>query len=71
MTDTIAFEIAVTKSQLSKKAVAEALGISGMSLIRKASNITEFKASEISKLVEILKLNNEERDKIFFARFVD
>ena len=71
MTDTIAFEIAITKSQLSKKAVAKALGISSMSLIRKASNITEFKASEISKLVEILKLNNKERDKIFFAQFVD
>ena len=71
MTDTIAFEIAITKSQLSKKNVAKALGISSMSLIRKASNITEFKASEISKLVEILKLNNEERDKIFFAQFVD
>ena len=71
MTDTIAFEMAITKSQLSKKAVAKALGISSMSLIRKASNITEFKASEISKLVEILKLNNKERDKIFFAQFVD
>lgn len=71
MTDTIAFEIAVTKSQLSKKAIAKALGVSVMSLTRKAANITEFKASEISKLVEILQLDNAERDKIFFANYVD
>lgn len=71
MTDTIAFEIAVTKSQLSKKAIAKALGVSVMSLTRKAANITEFKASEISKLVEILQLDNAERDKIFFANYGD
>lgn len=71
MTDTIAFEIAVTKSQLSKKAIAKALGVSVMSLTRKAANKTEFKASEISKLVEILQLDNAERDKIFFSNCGD
>lgn len=65
MTDSIAFELAVTKARISKGAIADALGISRMSLTRKINNVTEFKASEISLLKTILRLDDQERDKIF------
>ena len=71
MTDSIAFELAVTKARISKRAIADALGISRMSLTRKINNVTEFKASEISLLKTILYLDDQERDKIFFANYVD
>ena len=71
MTDSIAFELAVTKARMSKGAIADALGISRMSLTRKINNVTEFKASEISLLKTILRLDDQERDKIFFANYVD
>ena len=70
MTDSIAFELAVTKARISKGAIADALGISRMSLTRKINNVTEFKASEISLLKTILRLDDHERDKIFFANYV-
>ena len=71
MTDSIAFELAVTKARISKGAIADALGISRMSLTRKINNVTEFKASEISLLKTILHLDDQERDKIFFANYSD
>jgi len=71
MTDSIAFELAVTKARISKGAIADALGISRMSLTRKINNVTEFKASEILLLKTILRLDDQERDKIFFANYVD
>lgn len=57
--------------RISKGAIADALGISRMSLTRKINNVTEFKASEISLLKTILRLDDQERDKIFFANYVD
>ena len=47
MTGSITCELAVTKARISKGAIANALGISRMSLTRKINNVTEFKASEI------------------------
>lgn len=61
MTDSIACELAVTKSRISKGAIADALGICRMSLRRKINNVTEFKASEISLLKTILHLDDKER----------
>ena len=68
MTDTVEFEIALKRVGLTKKKVAQSLGISDMSLYQKVNNITEFKASEISKLYELLKLSSlTDQQKIFFA----
>ena len=68
MTDTIEFEIALKRAGLTKKKVAQSLGISEMGLYQKVNNITEFKASEISKLYELLNLSNlAEQQKIFFC----
>ena len=45
MTDTIEFEIALKRAGLTKKKVAQSLGISEMGLYQKVNNITEFKAT--------------------------
>lgn len=47
--------------------LATRLDISRASLRNKVENITEFKLSEIRALEEILKLEPEQRDSIFFA----
>ena len=68
MTDTVEFEIALKRVGLTKKKVAQSLGISDMSLYQKVNNITEFKASEISKLYELLKLSSlTDQQKIFLC----
>lgn len=71
MTNSLMFEMAILKAQVTKSDIADALGISRVSLTRKINNVTEFKASEISLLKNILKLSDQERDKIFFANSVD
>ncbi len=68
MTNTLEFEIALKRAGLTKKEVAKYLGLSDMGLYQKINNITEFKASEISKLYVLLKLENlKEQQTIFFA----
>ena len=69
MTDKIKLEIAIIVSGLTKHEVAEKLGLSDMGFYKKINNITEFKASEIVKLKEILKL--EAIEPIFFANKVE
>ena len=72
MTDTLEFEIALKRAGLTKTETAKALGISLESLARKANNINEFKASELAKLYELLKLDSfEEQKRIFFTAVVD
>lgn len=48
--------------------IADTIGISRHSLYSKIENDTEFKASEIVKIAEVLRLSDAERDAIFFAR---
>lgn len=68
MTNSLEFEIALKRSGLTKRELAKALNISEMSLYKKINNITEFKASELSKLYEIFALSTlEAQQKIFFA----
>lgn len=71
MTDSIELEYKLNKLKISKKRFAELLGISLQSLYNKLNNAVEFKASEIAKACEILNLNREERDQIFFAKDVE
>lgn len=65
MTDTLELEIAIMRSGKTKKDIAAALGLSKMGLYKKINNLTEFKASEISILTELLNIENKE--KIFFS----
>ncbi len=68
MTDTLELEIAIKRAGLTKKEIASELGISMMGLYKKINNITEFKASEISKLADLLKIKDyQEKERIFFA----
>lgn len=68
MTDTVEFEISLKRAGITKKALAEKLNISLQSLYHKINNTTEFKASEIIKICDFLKLSCRERDKIFFTQ---
>lgn len=72
MTNSIEFEVAVKRAGLTKREIAKNLGISEMSLYKKINNITEFKASELSKLYKLFGLETlESQQKIFFSNEVD
>ena len=47
--------------------IAEKLNLSRAGLFKKINNITEFKASEIVMLSDLLKLSPAERDDIFLT----
>lgn len=68
MTNTLELEVAIKRSGITKRKLAKMLGLSEMGLYKKINNITEFKASEIVKLSEILALKN--KDEIFFNQKV-
>lgn len=67
MTNTLELELAIKRANITKRDLAKKLGISEMALYNKISNHAEFKASEIVKLQEVLKLSTKQRDVIFFA----
>lgn len=69
MTNTLELEIIIKRSGLTKKQLAEMLGLSNMGFYKKLNNITEFKASEIVSLCEILDI--ESKDEIFFTNNVE
>ena len=71
MTDTLELDIAIKRAALTRGQVAKALGLTMTTLFNKIHNKVEFKASEIAKLKELLKLSNEQRDRIFFNVDVD
>ena len=52
-------------------AIAEKMGISRQSLYLKLDGQRDFRASEMEKMCEILRLTNEEKSCIFFANEVD
>lgn len=64
MTNTDELEKIIASSGLKKEFIAEQLGITAMSLYNKINNIREFKASEIQKLSDILKI--KDKHNIFF-----
>lgn len=51
--------------------IAKKLGITYAGLLKKLNNETEFKASEIAVLKELLKLTDDEVNQIFFAFVVE
>lgn len=63
MTNTIELEMAIRKMKLTKKQVAEYLGLSEQGFLMKTQNKTEFKASEIEALCKLLHLPDK---AIFF-----
>ena len=67
MTDSEALNKVIENSGVKLTFIARALKLSTEGFYKKLNNQTEFKASEIVKMQEILNLSNEQRDKIFFA----
>lgn len=61
-------EIAITRSQISKRDLAKKLGISEQGLYNKLKGVSEFRASEIRILTDELSLSAQEREDIFFAK---
>ena len=71
MTNTKMLEAAIALSGLTKTIIAEKIGISRSAFFKKMRNESEFKATEIVKLQELLALTTEERNRIFFAKSGD
>ena len=67
MIDTDKLEEMIDESGFKKSFIAEKMGISRFSFWKKCNNISEFKASEISKLCGILHITDlSEKEEIFF-----
>lgn len=71
MTNTLKLKAAITESGLNQEQIAKMLGVSLCTFNYKLNGVSEFKASEIKKLAELLKLENETMMLIFFADNVD
>lgn len=73
MTNTELLEKKIDKSGYKKSYIAKAIGLkSAFGLAKKIRNESEFKAKEINKLCELLKIESlEEKERIFFAKNVD
>lgn len=61
----------IVESGLNQTWIAEQLGITLATFNYKVNNKTEFKASEIKKLAEILHLTTDEVNENFFADKVE
>lgn len=68
MTNTYELEKRIRQNGLTKKQVAAELGLSEQGFLLKLTNKSEFKASEICKLCDLLKL---EDNSLFFASNVN
>lgn len=69
MTNTARLEQAIQDSGLLKSAIMNKMGIKSYATLRaKIENESEFTASEMDKLCEILHINRSQREAIFFAK---
>ncbi|WP_337369634.1 helix-turn-helix transcriptional regulator [Phascolarctobacterium faecium] len=71
MTNKLELELQIKRCGLTKRELAQRLGISEMALSNKLNNESESKASEIFLLEKELKISKTQRDLIFFAPCVD
>ena len=72
MTDTAELRQVIKDSGLKLEFIAQKLGLTRFGLQKKIENITEFKASEILELCEILNITSlRRREQIFFAQNVE
>lgn len=71
MVNTKALKLKISKSNKTIVGISNELGISREGFYKKLNGETEFKASEIVKLSKALKMNNNERDLIFFDTIVN
>lgn len=67
MTNTGLLRQKIDDSGYKLRFIAKQVGITYAGFLKKINNETEFKASEIAILKDLLKLTDEEFNKIFFA----
>ena len=67
MTNTSLLEQYIEKSGYKKAYIAQQLGITSYGLALKINNKSEFKASEMTILCRLLKINAKDKEAIFFA----
>lgn len=67
MTNTELFRKKVEEKGITFKFLASQIGITREALYNKMNNETEFKASEIAAIANVLQLTSKERDEIFFV----
>ncbi len=72
MTDTELLREVIKSKGLKLEYIAKKLHITRFSLQKKTENTTEFKASEIQKLCEVLQISDPDlKERIFFAQNVE
>lgn len=72
MTNTEALKKKIADAGLKQGYIAERLGLSSFGFANKLNNVTEFKATEIQTLCEILHITSlKEKESIFFKTKVD
>lgn len=71
MTDTSKLNEAIAESGITITAIARKLGISREGFYKKMNNESEFKASEIVLMQDILRISSKKRDEIFFGNEVE
>lgn len=71
MIDTNLLRTVIDRSGYKLKYVAEQLGINYYGLLKKLNNESEFKASEINILYNLLSMTEAEREAIFFTLNVE
>ena len=68
MTNTKILEKYIEKSGYKKSFIAEQLGLTSYGFMLKVNNKSEFKASEMTILCELLKITPKDKEAIFFAK---
>lgn len=68
MTNTTLLEQYIEKSGYKKSFIAAQLGITAYGFMLKVNNKSEFKASEMTILCRLLKINAKDKEAIFFAK---
>ena len=68
MTNTSLLEQYIEKSGYKKSFIADQIGITAYGLALKINNKSEFKASEMTILCNLLKISAEDKEAIFFAK---
>ena len=71
MTNSKLLKMAIDKSGYRLRFIAKQLSISYQAFLNKINNSSEFKASEIATLCNLLKIDNKAKERIFFADNVD
>ena len=65
MTDTMLLDEVIAAKGMKYSFLAQALGLSNYGFYKKLYGLSEFTASEVAKLSQVLGLSRDMRDKIF------